>query len=111
MRVKLRQEKLAENLAQRQISLNHWARKIGLSHGHLSDLVNGKRRYPRPATRKKLLEALAIDFDDLNLTINNKPLELVGYKMKEEWFFDSNMQMSNTRIIGLCPIVKDAKEG
>ena len=65
MRVKLKHRRLAEELARSPISLNRWAQRMGLRSGHLSELVNGKRLYPRPATRQKILAALDLGFEDL----------------------------------------------
>lgn len=65
MRVKLRHRRLAEELAKRPMSLNRWALKLGLSRGHLSELVNGRKRYPAPKTREKLLEGLSLSFEEL----------------------------------------------
>ncbi|HSR67713.1 MAG TPA: hypothetical protein VLU25_07210, partial [Acidobacteriota bacterium] len=65
MRVKLRHGRLAKQLARSRMSQNAWALKLGLSRGHLSNLVNGKRPYPGPATRRKLMKGLQLSFEDL----------------------------------------------
>lgn len=65
MRIRLKRERLAQELARKSLSLNNWGQRLGLSKGHLSLLLNGKRRYPNPATRRKLLEGLSLDFEDL----------------------------------------------
>jgi predicted permease len=65
MRIRLKQQRLIDILAQSHITQNHWAIKLGLSRGHLSDLVNGKHPYPSPKTRDKLLIGLGLTFDDL----------------------------------------------
>ena len=65
MRVRLNQQRLIEILSQSRLTQNHWAIKLGLSRGHLSDLVNGKHPYPSPKTREKLLEGLGLPFDEL----------------------------------------------
>ncbi|HSR53436.1 MAG TPA: ADOP family duplicated permease [Acidobacteriota bacterium] len=65
MRVKLKHRRLARELARSRLSQNGWARKLGLSRGHLSNLVNGNRPYPGASTRKKLLETLDLDFEEL----------------------------------------------
>ena len=36
--------------------------------------------------------------------------DVVAYKIKEDWFFDSSLQLSESRIIGLCPVIKN-KDG
>lgn len=43
MRVKLKHRRLALELAKSSLTLNRWAQRMGLSSGHLSDLVNGRR--------------------------------------------------------------------
>lgn len=65
MRVRLKHQVLAARVAQSQLSQNHWAIKLSLSRGHLSDLVNGKRPYPSGKVRRKLLDGLACEFDEL----------------------------------------------
>lgn len=65
MRVRLNQQRLIEVLSQSALTQNHWAIKLGLSRGHLSDLVNGKHPYPSPVTRRKLLDGLRLSFEDL----------------------------------------------
>ena len=65
MRVRLNQQKLLAFLAQSPLSQNHWALKLGLSKGHWSEIVNGKHAYPSPKTRERMLELLAIPFEDL----------------------------------------------
>ena len=39
--------------------------KLGLSRGHWSDLVNGKHPYPSAKTRELMLEAFAVDVENL----------------------------------------------
>ena len=65
MRVKLKHRRLAEELAKKPLTLNRWAQLLGLSSGHLSDLVNGRRPSPAPKTRAKLLEGLGLPFEEL----------------------------------------------
>ncbi len=65
MRVRLDHRRLAGVLAQSRLSQNHWARRLGLDKGHLSQLVNGKRSYPSARTRDKLLQGLGLEFEDL----------------------------------------------
>lgn len=65
MRVRLKHRRLARQIARSGMTQNRWAQKIGISSGHLSMLVNGRRRYPNAATRKRLLQALNLEFDDL----------------------------------------------
>ncbi len=65
MRVRLNQQRLIEVLSQSSLTQNHWAIKLGLSRGHLSDLVNGKHPYPSPNTRQKMLDGLGLPFEEL----------------------------------------------
>ena len=41
-----------------------------------------------------------------NKTSKNN-FEIVGYKVKEDWHYNSNWQLSENRIIGICPVIKD----
>ncbi len=50
----------AENLTQ-----NHWAKRLGLSRGHLSEILNGKHPYLSQKTREKFLSGLGLEFSDL----------------------------------------------
>ncbi len=65
MRVRLKHRRLAEVLARRPISHNRWAQTLGLSSGHLSDLLSGRRKYPAEGTRRKLLDGLDLPFEEL----------------------------------------------
>lgn len=65
MRVRLRHARLRQELAKSGRSQNAWALALGLDSGHFSKLVNGQRRYPGPATRRKLLDGLGLEFDEL----------------------------------------------
>ena len=65
MRVRIKQDRLANELARRHLSLRAWGRRLNLKSGHLSQLANGKRKFPDPETRRKLQEGLSVEFDDL----------------------------------------------
>ena len=65
MKVRLKNRRLGRELAKSRLSQNAWAKRFGLSSGHLANLVNGKRPYPDPVTRSRLLEGLRLEFDDL----------------------------------------------
>lgn len=65
MRIRLKHNRLAKELAGSHRSQNLWALKLGLSRGHLSLLVNGKRPYPNGKTRKRLLDGTGLSFQDL----------------------------------------------
>ncbi len=64
-RIRLRHERLARLIAQSRMSQNWWARRLGVGRGHLSLLVRGKRPYPSPETRLKLLQGLGRRFEEL----------------------------------------------
>ena len=65
MRVRLMRERLARAVFESQLSQNHLAMRMGLSSGHLADLVNGKTVYPSPMTREKLIKELDVPFEEL----------------------------------------------
>ncbi len=65
MKVRLKNEVLADRIARSNRSLNGWAQNLKIGSGHLSQLVNGKRPYPTPETREKLMKGLGLGFDDL----------------------------------------------
>ena len=65
MRVRLRLDRLLEELGKRNKSQNHWAITLGLSRGHLSELINGKHPYPTAKTREKLVIGLGLAFEDI----------------------------------------------
>ncbi|HSR49469.1 MAG TPA: ADOP family duplicated permease [Acidobacteriota bacterium] len=47
------------------MSQNAWALRLGLSKSYLSQMVNGRRLYPGRKVRRRLLEALDLDFEEL----------------------------------------------
>ena len=64
-KVKLKPESVWELLEQRGMSQNELARQCGITSGHLSHLMNGKRS-PSPQVRRRLQQVLGvINFDDL----------------------------------------------
>lgn len=65
MRVRLKHDRLAALLAASRLSQNHWALRLGISRGHLSDLVNGRHRYVSARTRQRLLDVLKVSMDEL----------------------------------------------
>ena len=65
MRVRLRLDALQHLLARSAISQNHWAIRLGLSKGHLSNLLAGKHLYPSGRTRERMLEVLGVSFEEL----------------------------------------------
>lgn len=65
MKVMLRAEAVWDRLNRLNMSQNDLARLLGVSTGHLSRLING-RRCPSPSMRRRLMDALDItDFDAL----------------------------------------------
>ena len=67
MRIRLKHQVLAEHLGSSALSQNRWAVRLGVSTGHLSELVNGKKIYPSAETRQKLLKGTNLSFQDLFL--------------------------------------------
>ncbi|HSR54164.1 MAG TPA: ADOP family duplicated permease [Acidobacteriota bacterium] len=65
MRIRLKHQRLAQELAESRLSQNRWAQRMGLDSGHLSQLANGKRPYPSASTRRKLLQGLDLEFEQL----------------------------------------------
>ena len=65
MRIRLKIDRLQQILAQSSLSQNHWAIRLGLSKGHLSNLLSGKHPYPSARTRERMLEVLNVPFDEL----------------------------------------------
>ena len=65
MRIRLKLDRLLQILAQSPLSQNHWAIRLGLSKGHLSNLLSGKHPYPSARTRERMLEVLEVPFDEL----------------------------------------------
>ncbi|HSR53204.1 MAG TPA: ADOP family duplicated permease [Acidobacteriota bacterium] len=93
MRVRLKHERLARIIASSKMTQNRWALRLGLSSGQLSELVNGKRPYPPPATRRKLLRKLDLEFEELfeiewNRESGSRPalidLKTLGYRLRLE---------------------------
>lgn len=65
MRVRLNVRHLQDLIARKTLSQNHWAIKLGLSKGHLSNLLQGKHPYPSAHTRERLLDVTGATFDQL----------------------------------------------
>jgi len=43
--------------------------------------------------------------DPLPANIDTSSLKVIGYRIKEDWFFDIDRMVSETRILGLCPVI------
>ena len=68
-RVKLNPVAVWRLLDQRGISQNELARRCGITSGHLSHLMNGKR-CPSPQVRRRLQQVLGVsNFDDLFIIV------------------------------------------
>ena len=63
MRVCLKLDRLKKELSKSNKSQNHWASTLGLSRGHLSEILNGRHPFPSPKTREKLLLGLNLTFE------------------------------------------------
>jgi transcriptional regulator with XRE-family HTH domain len=69
-KVMLRADAVWERLNRLNMSQNDLARLLGVSTGHLSRLING-RRCPSPKMRKLLMETLECsEFDDLFVVVS-----------------------------------------
>jgi hypothetical protein len=49
--------------------------------------------------------------DSIASILKKEKFEVVAYKISEIWFYDTSWQLSETRIIGLCPVIKDKTSG
>ena len=47
----------------------------------------------------------------LNKYADTATYSLIGYKIKEDWFFDIDRMISETRIIGLLPVLREKTKG
>jgi predicted permease len=65
VRIRLNVRRLIDLVSRSPLSQNHWAMKLGISRGHISELLNGKHPYPSAKTRQKLLDGFSVPFDDL----------------------------------------------
>ena len=61
--VDLKAKSLKTHLARKSKSQNWLAKRLGISSGYMSQLMNGVRR-PSPEKRAKILETLGGSFDD-----------------------------------------------
>ncbi len=98
MRIRLKHRRLAEELARRPISHNRWAQTLGFSSGHLSDLVNGRRRYPAAETRRKLMEGLDLPFDELFEVKHALPEPYPTALLKTPRFVDASSDRPRSRV-------------
>ena len=65
MKVALKKDNIRKILAQRNISQNWLAFRVGTTSGYISQMITGKRN-PSPKMRKKILKVLKdYEFDDL----------------------------------------------
>ncbi|MYK25736.1 MAG: helix-turn-helix transcriptional regulator [Dehalococcoidia bacterium] len=63
--MRLNPQAVWEHLSRRDMTQNELARAAGISPGHISFLMNGKRS-PSPGVRRRLRAALGVtDFDEL----------------------------------------------
>ena len=70
-RIRLRSEAVWDWLNRRNPSQNDLANLLGVSSGHLSRLING-RRSPSPPMRRSLMESLGCsEFDDLFVMVSS----------------------------------------
>jgi len=66
-KVYLRTDVLADYMARAHMTQDDLAAAVGISQGYVSRLL-AQERQPGPRTRRALLEALGLEFDDLFTT-------------------------------------------
>ena len=65
LRTRVKNRSVWEILARRNMTQNQLAKKAGITSGHLSQVINSER-FPSPAVRQRLLDALApVEFDEI----------------------------------------------
>jgi len=65
MKVALKKDNIRKILAQRNISQNWFAFRVGTTSGYISQMMTGKRN-PSPQMRKRILQVLkGYEFEDL----------------------------------------------
>ena len=64
IKVRVNQPAVLRAIARRNLSQNGLAVKAGISSGFISQIMRGSR-YPSPAVREKLQNALRVTFDDI----------------------------------------------
>lgn len=64
MIVGLKRKEVKKRLARKNISLNGFARKLGISSGYMSQLMCGIR-HPSPKLRQSISDYLGCEFDDI----------------------------------------------
>ena len=70
-RVRLNDRAVWDRLNLLHLSQNELARRVGLTSGYLSQLING-RKHPSPRTRLRLQQVLGVtEFDDLFVMEHN----------------------------------------
>lgn len=52
-----------------------------------------------------------LDPDQIDSLRGTSVEQFAGFKIKEDWFFDMDRMISETRIVGICPVIKDLKTG
>lgn len=81
MKVILKKAKFEELLARANMSQQDFAEKIDTSESYLTMLKSKNPKSPSPKFRKKIMEALQVDFDDIFFVIsscNNDNIEEVN---------------------------------
>jgi hypothetical protein len=49
--------------------------------------------------------------DTLKKEFDKKKLNVIGFRLEEMWFYNAAWQMSEERIIGICPMAMDENDG
>ncbi len=103
MRTRLKHERLAEAIARSRRSQNGWAIHLELSPAYLSRLANGKRPYPNPETREKLLAAFEMKFEEffeIEYRAKSDP-PLYAEVHDSVWQIDSRSQQKGLQMLDL----------
>ena len=74
IRVLLRRAAVETRLARLNWTKSELAARAGISRGHLSDLLAGRKR-PRPELRERLLDTFGAAFDDLFQIVPHTPVD------------------------------------
>jgi hypothetical protein len=69
---------------------------------------SGKTKAYDPLTDEFLTELTA---EQIKEKMGDAPLKVLRFKIKEDWFYNSALNLAETRIIGICPVVVEPVTG
>jgi antitoxin component YwqK of YwqJK toxin-antitoxin module len=73
-----------------------------LYHALVDSIVKGKISIYDPSSDELTLK---ISGDALKKIMDTTGKEIIGFKIKEDWFYDNRRNISEKRIISICPVV------